>query len=350
MRFAFRGLTTLLAFLAGFCLIAGGVGRMVPERLKLEWYATLREDVDVVFVGSSHVYRQFDPQVFDDTRGAATTGKRSLNLGDLGMGLTEEYYLLKRILDLQPSGLRWVVIEGMPFMSGMRGEAKNDFTLRRIEWHDAPITWMTVREVLRRDLPWGDKWALLRRHVQHWWRRSVQLARGGDAVEAFGEPALDFWSEREELGRFGNGYFPLEIETCDEETLKHHRNFKRRPTRLVAAARAMPTVEEDDGGPADAAQRATVQRMEALAAEAGVGIVWWIHPTLERAPGWRQLLAEGDIQVLIAYDDPEHFPEFYRPGLHFDLSHLNREGSERMTARFAQDFVAATTPSSDGPR
>lgn len=50
-------------------------------------------DVDVLFVGSSHCYRAFDPRVF------ATRGHRSFNMGSTTQTPLNSYYLLERYLD-----------------------------------------------------------------------------------------------------------------------------------------------------------------------------------------------------------------------------------------------------------
>ena len=82
--------------------------------------------------------------------------------------------------------------------------------------------------------------------------------------------------------------------------------------------------------------------MERMAAEHGVGIVWWLHPNLGRTPGWRRMHANRDIRFLIAFDDPVRFPDFYKVRWHFDLFHLTRKGSAMMTEVFAREFLTLT--------
>ncbi len=48
---------------------------------------------------------------------------------------------------------------------------------------------------------------------------------------------------------------------------------------------------------------------------------------------------QGEIQFLIAYDHPQRHPEFYQVDAHFDLYHLTREASTRLTQSFAADFA-----------
>lgn len=309
--------------------------QVVPERLKVEWYETIQAEVDVIFLGSSHVFRQFDPQLFDAQRKEEGTPYRSVNMAALGMDVHEEAYMLGRILKQKAEPLRWVIVEALPLELDMQNE--NDFGLRRIEWHDTPTTWRLVRAIWQSDLPNAEKRSLLQRHVEHWWRRTLSLARGMDGVAAFGLKPLEYYADQSSLGAQRNGYVPLEVATADQKSLGMRQEFRRSPQKLLRAAEELPLV--DDGGQPSSGQLAMVREMEALAKQHGVGLVWWIHPNLKRYSGWRQMKANGDIQHLIAYDDPERYPELYRVLAHFDLYHLNRQASERMTMNFAFDFV-----------
>ena len=307
----------------------------VPERLKVEWYEAIHNEVDVIFLGSSHVFRQFDPQLFDAQRRGEETPYRSVNLAALGMGFFEQTYMLGRILEENSEALRWVVLEALPLDLDMQNE--NDFGLRRIEWHDTPTTWRLVREVWKSNLPAAEKQALMQRHIEHWWRRSLFLARGMDGIAALGLGPLEYYEDQSALGSQGNGYVPLDVKTADQKSRGMRQRFRRSPQELLRAKLELTVM--DDGGPPDLGQLAMVREMEALAEQHGVGLVWWIHPNLERYRGWRQMKENGDIKHLIAYDDPEAFPEFYQVEAHFDLYHLNRHASERMTMNFAFDFV-----------
>lgn len=328
-------LLNLLLCAFGFVLANGWIRANVPERLKVEWYETIKDEVDVIFLGSSHVFRQFDPQIFDAQRFDEASPYRSVNLAALGMGFSEESYMLHRILSENPEALEWVVIEALPFSLDMQNE--NDFGLRRIEWHDSTITWQLVREIWNSSLEQDEKWKLTRRHVEHWWRRSLGLARGMDAVEAFGQSPLEGFEDQSALGVNRNGYLPLEVATADQQSRGMRKKFRSAPQKLEQAKTELLTA--GDGGAPGGSQLAMVREMEAIAKEHGVGLVWWIHPNLKRYRGWRQMKENGDIQHLIAYDDPESHPEFYTVQSHFDLYHLNRQASERMTMTFAFDFV-----------
>ena len=70
---------------------------------KLAYFARHKDEYDAVFVGSSRVYRQIAPGVFD-RQVAASTGRamRSFNLGAPSMFLPESLYVIDRILAQRP--------------------------------------------------------------------------------------------------------------------------------------------------------------------------------------------------------------------------------------------------------
>ena len=79
---------------------------------KLAYFARHKNEFDAVFVGSSRVYRQISPGVFD-AQVTAATGRpmRSFNLGAPSMFLPESLFVIDRILAQRPARLRWMFIE-----------------------------------------------------------------------------------------------------------------------------------------------------------------------------------------------------------------------------------------------
>lgn len=326
----------LLLFLLSFFATAAWVRGYVPERLKIEWFETVQEEADVLFLGSSHVYRQFDPSLFDELRGVENENIRSYNLGTVGMEFAEELYLLRRILHENPSNLKWIVLEAQPFRVQFRNE--NDFGKRRIGWHDSATTQRLISALLQSDLPMSERWELASRHTEHWWRRTINLARGMDAWNALGKDFESLFPDLDSLGVKSDGYFPLEMSTANQRNRGMRNGFLKAPEVMLSGRAAL--LQAGDGGAPTDELLAAVQAMESLAAEKGVELIWWLHPNYERFSGWRQMKQQGDIQHLVAHDDPQAFPEYYELAWRFDAFHLNRPGSEHLTRSFANDFIA----------
>ena len=331
----FRSWTLVILCLVAFIATTTGFRSLVPDRLKNEWYETKKEQADVVLLGSSHVFRQMDPAIFDEVRGVQEGDPRTLNLGTLGMELNEEIYLLKQILNHKPDALRWIIVEAQPFTIDFRND--NDYGNRRVSWHDSGTTWRLAKSGYRSSLLAEERWEITKRHIAHWWYRSLNLGRGPDAVEALGKDRLELFEDQSALGVADDGYVPLEAGTENSRNRKMRQAFLKAPGEMFQGAQSI--LAGGDGGPPDPELVAVIEEVESLAAEQGVVLVWWLHPNLERYSGWRQMHVSGTIRHLIAFDDPERFPDFYRLPLRYDLYHLNKEGAEILTEELAREFV-----------
>ncbi len=327
-----------VCFVLGFALSSVAVDALVPERLKLEWFESIADEVDVVFLGSSHVFRQIDPVIFDQER-QLEPGLRAVNLGAPGMTLAEEMYLLERVLAKSTAHLRWCVVEALPAELQMKNAEVNDFGKRRVEWHGFHVSMFLLAEVLRSDQVWAEKWSLFQRHLRHAVMHFFHIGEGSEWLAktirgeglAFSNPSV--------FGQGRRGYVPLEMSTADENALKQREEFLQDP-RLLWGARPHLS-KEGDGGPPSPLQSRMVQAMEEMAQERGVRLIWWLHPNLDRLSGWRQLAKAGQIQ-LIAFDDIERYPQFYKLRWHFDPYHLTRKGAEKMTVLLAHEFQELT--------
>ena len=328
----------LLLFLGAFLATQTWIRSEVPEAPKLRLFEQQKDEIDLVFLGSSHVFRQCNPSVFDEERGVQEGEPRSFNMGLRWMGLAEEYYLMQQILETKPEHLRYLIVEGRPFLAGMPGGDRNDFTTRRLEWHDTEITTLMLTNLRDSDALEENQWELTRRHAEHWWRRSVNLGLGPEIVEAKLQEDDFTEAEWKDFGPKADGFYPLSNLIEDPLVQERRKAFNKYRGRLASLVQDMK--KADDGGPPDPGQLEMVRRMEALAAEHGVILIWWLDPSLNRVQGWRQLKEMGEIRYLIAHDDPERYPDFYLRKHRFDLFHLNPKGAVLLTQFLAQDFQA----------
>lgn len=337
---AVRFTLCLILFLCGFAGTQAVMMRTVPERIKLEWLATQDEAVDVLFLGSSHIYHQFDPIVFDEVRGSG----RALNMGESGMGVAEQMYLVERILEIRPPGLKYLVLEGLPWSVGK--ESANDFGKRNLEWHNTSVTLYMLKAISESDMSSAEKRAEIKLHIEHWWRRSLHLARGVDAVRWLTNKSLQDNVAWGDLGPQGNGYLPLLVDQVGEQGRQNREQFLANPQKLFAARQRLP--QAGNGGEALPAQILAVERIQEMAQAQGVDVIWWLHPNLGRTPGWHAMHEQGILSSLIAFDDPIRYPDFYKVKWHFDLFHLTRKGSENLTRAFAERFLEVSAGKPEG--
>ncbi len=82
----------LLDFSIGFMLKIFGKADQRFESTMTEFYG-LQQNIDLIFMGSSHSSRHFDPTLFDEA-----FHLNSFNLGSAGQNYTTSYYLLQEVL------------------------------------------------------------------------------------------------------------------------------------------------------------------------------------------------------------------------------------------------------------
>ncbi len=98
----FRG-KTLFCRVTGYHVKPGIGGSYTLQRFR---EITAYDDLDILFVGSSHCYRSFDPRLF------AQAGLKTFNIGSTGQTPLNSYYLLRKYLSEVNPGL--VVFEVFP--------------------------------------------------------------------------------------------------------------------------------------------------------------------------------------------------------------------------------------------
>ena len=127
-KFFITSVCFVLVFLAGYFLAymfffntlfsSKYNSKISPSKRTLETFFASKQDYDVLFLGSSHAYRSFDPRIF------AAHGIKSYNLGTTSQAPVNSYELLKRSI----SRTKAVVLEVYPDTISSQGrESYLDF-------------------------------------------------------------------------------------------------------------------------------------------------------------------------------------------------------------------------------
>lgn len=156
----------LIVLIVGFCLLGGGIFNYLLlddtsgetgnwQRAMLHDFYTNAENIDRLYLGSSHVYCNIQPQILDDLN-----GKNNFNLSTPGQPFIISYYLLKEAIKLNE--LEHVYLE-MYYLPGIENEDviktrcwdvqvqmpvslnKIDFMLHTSELDSYPITFFKSR-------------------------------------------------------------------------------------------------------------------------------------------------------------------------------------------------------------
>jgi hypothetical protein len=342
--------------LAGAALLGEVISALAPTcsleekqvpRFKHEVFLRQQDDYDLVFVGSSRVFRSFDAVMFD--REVAREGERirSFNFGLAGMRLPEIRYTAHWILDQQPAKLRWLLIELSSHVIDVHGEPLHElspFSRRVIHWHSPRITFGLCRAILGSSRQWAVKAVSSWSHLHHMGYRSSQAGLGIPAVRALlgkDQPGprdpLEAWQleviEREQ------GHISLDEQAVlDRETRRRHRLFLREQDSSFTIVENLE--ERGTAGPPEPLLLDALLQLERELVERGVVPIFVVCPPVHdlEVARFSQRRTFG-LETVFAYQDPARNAEFYDVGFLFDSNHLNADGSHVLTRKLARDFV-----------
>ena len=323
-RFA-RGLGSGACFAAAFAASVFLTGReksfpKVPAVFaKRQYFAENADRFDTIFIGSSRVFYQVDPQQFDTEVAALGGHAQSVNLACSGMWPPESFYFLRQILALHPARLRWVFIEIMPVNASL--ETRNDQTLRTAYWHDWRHTRMACEEIMAPPRAPVEKARLLIEHAAILARWNLHL---GTWAAALRERVLPEKPERPPswIGRLGfQPQTGRQIPAADLPAyLRDLEHLRRHPPPTPASALYTTALRDL----ADAVRRA------------GAEPVFILTPTLYASD---VIIGLPDGVPVFSFSDPVQYPALYAPEHHYDSWHLNEKGAAEFTSLLALRFA-----------
>lgn len=283
---------------------------------KWAWFARHRDEFDVLFIGSSRLYHQIIPAQFDAAVAAAGGPKiRSFNFGYDGMWPPESFYLLRRLLELRPARLKWVVIELMD--KNMRDEDANAATMRLSYWHDTAHTRLAVANILASQQGWPARLGLLMEQGGYWCREMLNLGRGADLLQARLAPVRP--------RRKPYSWEPFAGYEAGTERPMDARE-RQKFAQALEALTALPPA------PLRPFFRHAVRGVIADVREIGAEPIFVIAPTVNPAENFTEL---PDGAAVFAFNDPARYPALFDPAHHYDTWHLNPRGAVHFTALVA---------------
>lgn len=330
---------------ACFAFVAVGIRRALPLprtellRSKIRYLEQNLDRFDVLFVGSSHLFRDVVPAVFDREMAALGHPVRSFNFGLGGMGPFEADYYLRRLLARRPASLRYVFVEAEEWDPEIY--RRNRTSRRVVAWHDLPATLAAIRVSLasRRSVP--QRLGLAQLHARLFFMRSTNLGEGPALLEHFRAADVRRRERDRALLEAERGFVALgEIGVAGEVT-PGRREFLQSIDRYLENREALARRRREGRRlvPAHPADRVLLRDQVAAIRAAGAEAVYLAPVILRPLDEYRELLERGVIPMLLAFDDPVDHPDLFAVDVHYDANHLNREGAEAFSRRLARRFV-----------
>jgi len=314
--------------------IDGGVSQ------KFRFFAAHKDEFDTLFIGSSRVYFQISPVIFDRVARESGLATHSFNFGIGGMYLPETAYLLEQILNLKPRNLRWVFIEYDELQT--RWSPDNQTSRRALYWAD----WKRVSLLLRkltdagtdplwllnptklRDivLPKNDEKNtrdLLTFYAAQFEKNYTNVARAADVLDYFLDRDTN---ERRAsyLGAASDGYVTKPNRMSPNQAAAYERALSAALAQTGTRALSPYAVE---------AYRQCAQEVRSI----GASPIFLITPSTTQINVATE--STGLTGVVMAFNDPRAYPNLFRSSVRRDGQHLTKSGAEEFTRLVAANFV-----------
>ena len=314
--------------------IDGGVSQ------KFRFFAAHKDEFDTLFIGSSRIYFQISPAIFDRITRESGMPTHSFNFGIGGMYLPETAYLLEQILKLKPRNLKWVFIEYDDLQT--KWSLENQTSRRALYWAD----WKRISLLLRKltdagtDRVWLPNAARLRaivlRQKDEESTRSLltfyvgQLEKNYANVSRAADMLDYFWTgdtnERlaSYLGAARDGYVTRPNRMSSSEAAAYERALATTMTQIGTRPLSSYTIE---------AYRQCAQDVRSI----GAMPIFLVTPNTAQI----DITTEntGLPGVVMAFNNPGTYPDLYRSDVRRDGQHLTKSGAEEFTRIVAANFV-----------
>jgi hypothetical protein len=322
-----RSLVCGTIFALALAATALGLRARLPERAnipvvskKLAAIAARGEAIDTLFFGTSRVFYQIDPQVFDARMAELGTKVSSYNLAADGMNFPETFYVLEHALKAVPH-LKLVVFEIGSMQHG-DNPIFNEGSLRTYYWRDLPRTWTIIRSICRSPKAgtWREKADKIRHQLELMAPNFSNLGRGSEMLT--GWLGLSGSIVKEVVPASGYVAVDRRISASDLRTFRERMKTKLPPDELPV--REDPELRE--------------RLNELVARLRGRGV----EPCFLYLPAFRKDRPElptnaGAKPVLVMdFDNPNEHPEFFREDHYYDVAHLNKTGSVIFTRKLSE--------------
>jgi hypothetical protein len=342
-----RGVTNSAIGLAAFLITCIGLRAVLPfpeidggVSQKFRFFAAHKDEFDTLFIGSSRIYFQISPVIFDRVTRESGQPTHSFNFGIGGMYLPETAYLLEQILNLKPRNLRWVFIEYDELQT--KWSPENQTSRRALYWAD----WKRVSLLLRKltDAGTSSDWlpnssklrdivlrqndekntrSLLTFYAGQFEKNYTNVSRAADIMDYFF--SRDTKERRASyLGAASDGYVTRPNRMSPSRSAAYERGLAAAMAKSNTSPLSPYAVE---------AYRQCAQEVRKI----GALPIFLITPSTTEINV--AVESTGMPGVVMAFNDPRVYPNLYRSDVRRDGQHLTKSGAEEFTRIVAANFV-----------
>lgn len=342
-----RGAFLAIVFFVAFCGACWGIREALPfpevalVKPKLMHLAEHADRYDTLFLGSSRIYYQIIPALFDQLAAERGLPTRSFNAAIAGMRPPEDAFYFDYILRDAPKNLRWVFIELAALRTAVDPDKRG--TVRAVYWHDWARTWLLFRRALelkpdvqkrkwkKRIEPLLEQLGEFYPHLPLFFQNQTNLGRATFLTSQLITPALRLPPRTEVvIGEDEAGWVKTgrpeemtgrELAAYDEALAERRTEKPRRET-------------------GDRISQEALERMIAQVEKLGATPVLIVPPTTNK----RNFVPTREREsktIVLDFCDLEKFPELYEHRYRLDTDHLNTDGAGVFTRIFVKEWADA---------
>jgi hypothetical protein len=308
---------------------------------KLRVFAAHKDEFDTLFIGSSRIYFQVSPAVFDGVMREQGNATRSFNFGIGGMHLPESAYMLEQVLKTKPRHLKWVVVEYDELQT--KWSLEEQTSRRALYWHDWKRTSLLLRKLTGSGTHWvwlpnlkklrdiivsrkaeATTHTLLGFHAGQFQKNFTNVARARDVVDYFASSSLNA-PDPKYLGAAGDGYIPITKRMSAAQTAAYERALTRLMARNRPRSFSAYTLES---------YRQCAEQIRAI----GAIPIFVVTPTLTEVEIVYRAGAKPP-GIVMAFNDPRAYPNLYRSDVRMDQGHMIGAAAEEFTRLVAREFA-----------
>jgi hypothetical protein len=315
---SFRPALNAALFSGAFAVTCAGISSVVPldhdipvVSEKLKWLSEKGAKYDTLFVGSSRVFHQILPSVFDARMAELGHSVSSFNMGADGMNFPETLHAIQLASKRLPR-LKTIVVE-----LGNMQRVVADKSRRSEYWHTGRHTLAVVRSIWSdKTEPTEKKAAQTLEHISLFARASTCLGKG---QEWLGRLTLPAKARSETIG--------------EEGCVAVNRRMSATYTALFTDSLAKRKAGANGVIVRDSALEELLSDFIERMSRAGVQVIF------VKLPAFRKFAPTNPNAVVLDLDDVDRFPEVWSAEHRYDPAHLNATGAAILSKLLANEFA-----------
>lgn len=309
---------------------------------KMEYLEDKRDQYNVFFLGSSKVYRQIIPKLFDDNSNFPNT--KSFNLGSPAASNPELHYLVDHFLDTKAKKPTYVFVD---YVLIGRVADVNLKTIRAKYHLGLNGLLIFFKDMLDKEIDRSKQDYYIqntKNYLQCFLERILKVGFRKDIIKYFTKENFDSMSLEEDLNGFLS--FDFELENTKDPMRKialERRNFrfkkgnKRNITDIDKKFKYLNSkkVIAQNG----LLYKSHLEQMNDLIDKAKANNYYLIftatppgHPTLH------SVVSNISSEHKISLFNPSEYPNFFNEDMYFDDGHLNSNGAKILTTALCENF------------